>query len=326
MPQITMLKAINEALEEELQFDDRVVVLGEDVGFFGGCYGVTVGLYNKFGGERILDTPIAENTIVGAAVGMALGGLKPVPELMFADFAEIAFDEILNKMGKWKWMHGGHFDMPVTLRLPTGMLGGAGPEHSQSPQAFFMHSQGLYVVVPSTPYDAKGLLKQAIRGNDPVLYFEHKGLYGVKGEVPEEEYFIPFGVADIKREGDDITILATSKQVHTSLAAAETLAKENISVEVIDPRTLIPFDKEALLNSVKKTGHLIIVHEEPKTGGTGAEISAMVQEEAWADLKAPILRLGSPDVPCPHSVHLEDMMIPSEAQIIELVKESLAYK
>ena len=256
---------------------------------------------------------------------MALGGLKPVPELMFADFCEIAFDEILNKMGKWKWMHGGCFDMPVTLRLPTGMKGGSGPEHSQSPQGFFMHSQGLYVAVPSTPYDAKGLLKQAIRGNDPVLFFEHKELYGMKGEIPDEEYFIPFGVADVKREGKDVTILATSKQVHTALAAAAELEKEGVSAEVIDPRTLIPFDKETLFASLKKTGHLVIVHEEPKTGGTGAEIAAMVQEEAWADLKAPVLRLGSPDVPCPHSVHLEQMMIPSAEQIAELAKASLKY-
>ncbi len=325
MQKITMLKAINQALEEELRNDDRVVILGEDVGFFGGCYGVTTGLFQKFGGDRLIDTPITENTLIGAAVGMALGGLKPVPELMFADFCEIAFDEILNKMGKWKWMHGGYFDMPITLRLPTGMLGGAGPEHSQSPQAFFMHSQGLYVVVPSTPYDAKGLLKQAIRGNDPVLFFEHKGLYGMQGEVPDEEFFIPFGVADVKREGKDITILATSLQVHTALAAAEKLAAEGIEAEVIDPRTLIPFDKDTLFASVEKTGHLIIVHEEPKTGGTGAEIAAMVQEEAWRALKAPIMRLGSPDVPCPHSVHLEQMMIPSEEQIIEIAKASLNF-
>ncbi|MGD9570190.1 MAG: alpha-ketoacid dehydrogenase subunit beta [Sedimentibacter sp.] len=323
MQKITMLKAINQALDEELAFDERVVVFGEDVGYFGGCYGVTAGLFNKHGDLRVKDTPIAENTLVGAAVGMALGGLKPVPELMFADFAEIAFDEILNKMGKWKWMHGGCFDMPITLRLPTGMLGGAGPEHSQSTQGFFMHSQGLYLVVPSTPYDAKGLLKQAIRGNDPVLFFEHKGLYGMTGEVPEEEYFIPFGVADVKLKGTDVTVLATSLQVHTALAAAQELAKEGISVEVIDPRTLIPFDKATLFESIKKTGRLVIVHEEPKTGGTGAEIAAMVAEEAWFDLKAPIKRIGSPDVPCPHSVHLENMMIPSKEQIIAAVKETL---
>jgi len=252
---------------------------------------------------------------------MALGGIKAVPELMFADFCEIAFDEILNKMGKWKWMHGGCFEVPVTLRLPTGMLGGAGPEHSQSPQAFFMHSQGLYVLVPSNPADAMGLLKTAIRGNNPCLFFEHKALYGVMGEVPEEEYFVPFGVANVVCEGSDVTILATSLQVNTAAAAAKTLAAEGISAEVIDPRTLVPFDKEALFKSLAKTGKLLIVHEEPKTGGSGAEIAAMVCEEAFDMLKKPIIRIGCPDVPCPHSVHLEEMMIPSEAQIIEAVKK-----
>ena len=325
MQKITMLKAINQALDEELRNDERVIVFGEDVGLFGGCYGVTAGLFKKYGGERVMDTPISENTVIGAAIGMAITGLKPVPELMFADFAHIAFDEIVNKMGKWKWMHGGCFDMPVTLRLPTGMLGGAGPEHSQSMQGFFMHTQGLYLAVPSNPYDAKGLLKQAIRGNDPVLFFEHKDLYGMKGEVPEEEYFIPFGQACVKREGKDVTILGTSKQVNTALAAAERLAAEGISAEVIDPRTLIPFDKETLFNSVKKTGRLVIVHEEPKTGGTGAEIAAMVQEEIWKDLKAPIQRIGCPDVPIPQTVHLELMMIPSEEEIIDTVKSVLKY-
>ncbi|GHU65858.1 TPP-dependent acetoin dehydrogenase complex, E1 protein subunit beta [Clostridia bacterium] len=325
---ITLSQAINQALDEELAFDDRVVLFGEDIGVFGGCFGVTAGLYKKYGAERVKDAPISENTLVGASVGMALGGLKVAAELMFADFAEIAFDEILNKMGKWKWMHGGYdeFNIPVTLRLPTGMLGGSGPEHSQSPQAFFMHSQGLYVLVPSTPYDAKGLLKTAIRGNDPSLYFEHKVLYGLKGEVPEEEYFIPFGVADIKREGTDVTVLATSLQVHTALAAAEKLQAEGISIEVFDPRTLIPFDKEALFRSLDKTGRLVIVHEEPKTGGTGAEISAMVAEERLSSLKAPIVRVGAPDVPCPHSVHLEQWMIPSEERIIAAVKKTLEEK
>jgi pyruvate dehydrogenase E1 component beta subunit len=321
-----MLEAINQAMDEELANDERVTLIGEDIGIFGGCFGVTAGLLNKYGPERVIDTPIAENTLVGAAVGMALGGLKSVPELMFADFAEMTFDEIINKMGKWKWMHGGYeeMNMPVTLRLPTGMLGGSGPEHSQSPQAFFIHSQGLYVIVPSTPYDAKGLLKTAIRGNDPSVYFEHKVLYGMKGDVPDEEYFIPFGVADIKREGSDVTVLATALQVHTALAAAEKLDAEGISVEVIDPRTLVPFDKETLFKSLDKTGRLVIVHEEPKTGGCGAEISAIVAEEKVGALKSPIVRIGSPDVPCPHSVHLEQWMVPSEERIIEGVKKTLA--
>jgi pyruvate dehydrogenase E1 component beta subunit len=204
------------------------------------------------------------------------------------------------------------------------MLGGSGPEHSQSPQAYFIHSQGLYVIVPSTPYDAKGLLKTAIRGNDPSVYFEHKVLYGMKGDVPDEEYFIPFGVADVKREGSDVTVLATSLQVHTALSAAEKLADEGVSVEVIDPRTLVPFDKETLFKSLDKTGRLVIVHEEPRTGGTGAEISALVAEEKLSILKAPIVRIGAPDVPCPHSVHLEQWMIPNEDKIISGIRNVLA--
>ena len=323
---MTMLEAINKTIDEEMSQDSNVVVFGEDVGIFGGCFGVTAGILDKYGVERVIDFPIAENTLVGVSVGMALGGMKVVSELMFADFAEIAFDEILNKMGKWKWMHGGYDEMniPVTLRLPVGMLGGSGPEHSQSPQAFFMHSQGLYVVIPSTARDARGLLRTAIRGDDPVLFFEHKHLYGMAGDVPEEDFTIPFGVADVKREGKDVTVFATSLQVHTALAAAETLAKEGIEVEVIDPRTLIPFDKETLFKSIEKTGRLVIVHEEPRRGGTGAEICAMIAEEKPSVLKAPVQRVGSPDVPCPHSVYLEtNFMIPTEAKIIEAVKKTL---
>lgn len=324
MRKITMRDALNEALHEEMERDETTVLFGEDVAKFGGINKVTKGLYEKFGAPRVYDTPIAEATIVGAAVGMAITGqARPIPELQFGDFASIAFDEIFNKMGKWRFMHGGQMEMPVTLRLPIGIAGGAGPEHSQSPQALFMHGPGLQIVVPSSAYDAKGLLKTAIRDNNAVLFFEHKLLYDMKGEVPEEEYLIPFGEADVKREGADLTIIATAYQVHTALEAAEELAKEGIEAEVIDPRTLAPLDMNTILSSVRKTGRVLIVHEESKTGGSGAEIAAQIQEEALFDLETPIRRLGSPDVPIAQSIHLEQFYRPSKEKILEMTREMM---
>jgi acetoin:2,6-dichlorophenolindophenol oxidoreductase subunit beta len=322
---ISMREAIIEALTEEMERDEKTVLFGEDVGKFGGINAVTKGLYDKFGSKRVFDTPIAETTIVGAALGMAITGLRPIPELQFGDFVGVAFDEVFNKLGKWRYMHGGQMEVPVTLRLPIGIAGGAGPEHSQSPQAIFMHAPGIHIAIPSTPYDAKGLLKTAIRDNNAVLFFEHKLLYGMKGEVPEEEYLIPLGKADIKREGSDVTIIATALQVHTALNAAKTLEKEGIQVEVVDPRTLAPLDKETIFGSVRKTGRVLIVHEEPKTGGCGAEIAAQISEEALFDLHAPIRRIGSPDVPIAQSIYLEQFYRPSEEQIIEAIRELLEY-
>jgi acetoin:2,6-dichlorophenolindophenol oxidoreductase subunit beta len=322
---ISMREAIMEALTEEMERDEKTVLFGEDVGKFGGINAVTKGLYDKFGSKRVFDTPIAETTIVGAALGMAITGLRPIPELQFGDFVGVAFDEVFNKLGKWRYMHGGQMEVPVTLRLPIGIAGGAGPEHSQSPQAIFMHAPGIHIAIPSTPYDAKGLLKTAIRDNNAVLFFEHKLLYGMKGEVPEEEYLIPLGKADIKREGSDVTIIATALQVHTALNAAKTLEKEGIQVEVVDPRTLAPLDKETIFGSVRKTGRVLIVHEEPKTGGCGAEIAAQISEEALFDLHAPIRRIGSPDVPIAQSIYLEQFYRPSEEQIIEAIRELLEY-
>ncbi|MRG85236.1 alpha-ketoacid dehydrogenase subunit beta [Salinibacillus xinjiangensis] len=327
MRKITMREAIIEGLHEEMERDDQKVLFGEDVGKFGGINAITRGLYERFGGERVFDTPIAESTIVGAALGMAITGLRPIPELQFGDFVGIAFDEVFNKLGKWRYMHGGTMEVPVTLRAPIGMAGGAGPEHSQSPQALFMHAPGVHIAIPSTPYDAKGLLKTAIRDNNAVLFFEHKLLYDTKGEVPEaeDEYLIPLGQADVKREGSDVTIIATALQVQTSLQAAEKLANEGIDVEVIDPRTLAPLDKETLLSSVQKTGRVLIVHEESKTGGSGAEIAAQISEEALFDLEAPVKRIGSPDVPIAQSLHLEPYYRPSEKQITDAVHELLEY-
>lgn len=325
MANITMAQALNAAILEEMERDETLVISGENVGKYAGVFKVTANVYEKFGAKRAIDTPIAEATIIGTAVGMALGGMKVCAELMYADFVDCAMDEIFDKLGKWRYMHGGYFDIPVTVRLPVGIAGGAGPEHGRSTQAQFMNSQGLYIVIPSTPYDAKGLMKYALRGKNPVLFFEPKTLYGIKGEVPDEEYMIPFGVADIKREGTDVTIVATARQVVTSLAAAEKLAKEGISVEVLDPRTLIPFDKEALFKSLKKTGRLVIAHEEAKTGGTGAEIAALVAEEMLLDMKAPIRRVAAPDVPIAQSIHLEKYYIPSEEQIMDAVKDVLKF-
>ncbi len=325
MAKMMMLEAINKTLEQEMNRDERVVVMGEDVGIFGGCFGVTAGLLDKFGEERIIDFPIAENTLIGANVGMALGGMKVVSELMFADFAEMTYDEILNKMGKWKWMHGGwpEFNTPVVLRLPTGMVGGSGPEHSQSNQNLFMGAQGLYVVVPSNAGDAVGLLRTAIRGEDPVLFFEHKMLYGMEAEVPDDpDYCIPFGQANVCREGKDVTVVATALQVTTAMQAAEQLAAEGIDCEVIDPRTLVPFDKETLFASVRKTGKLVVCHEDPKTGGTGEFIAAMIVEEDPSMLTKPIEIVSCPDVPNPHSVYLETTFcIPTVERLVAGIKK-----
>lgn len=321
---LSMQEAIGAVLDEEMERDNSIIYFGEDVQT-GGTFGAAKGLLEKYGIERVFDTPIAEATICGAALGMALMGLRPVVELGFADFFSVAFDEIYNKLGKWNWMHGGIFDLPVTIRLPVGIAGGAGPEHSQSPQALFLHSQGLYVVVPSSPYDARGLLKTAIRDPNPVLFFEHKLLYHMKEEIPGDDYTIPLGKARVKREGEDITVIGIALQVHTCLNAAKILQEEGISLEVIDPRTLIPLDKETILHSVKKTGKLIIVHEEPKRGGAGAELAAIMAEEALFDLDAPIVRIGGPDVPIAQNIHLEPYYRPSEERIMVKARELMEY-
>jgi pyruvate/2-oxoglutarate/acetoin dehydrogenase E1 component len=326
MAQISMREAINTALAEEMARDDTVVLFGEDVGKFGGVFGVTKGLLDRFGSKQVFDTPIAEKTIIGAALGMAITGLRPVPELQFGDFVGLAFDEIYNKLGKWKWMHGGTMQVPVTVRLPIGIAGGAGPEHSQSPQALFIGAPGLYIAVPSNPADAKGMLKTAIRENNPVLYFEHKVLYSKRGEVPDGEHLVPVGRGVIKREGADVTIIATSICVHTAMQAAEALAKEGIDVEVFDPRWLAPLDEEMLLSSVKKTGRVMIVHEEAKTGGTGAELSALIAEKALFWLRAPIKRLGAPDVPIAQSLHLESFYRPTLDDICTAARELKAFR
>jgi len=320
MAEKTYSQAINEALEEEMRRDEKVYILGEDVGAFGGCFGVTTGLLEKFGAERVLDAPISETAIMGSAVGAAVAGLRPVPEIMFVDFVGVCLDELLNQAAKMHYMFGGKAKVPLTLRMACGAGVGAAAQHSQSLEAFMCHIPGLKVVMPATAADAKGLLKSAIRDDNPVIYLEHKALLGVTGEVPEGEYTIPLGKADIKREGKDVTILAYSMMLHKALAAAETLALEGIEAEVIDPRTLVPFDKETLYKSIEKTGRLVIVHEAVKQGGFGGEIAAMVAEECFDFLDASIKRVAAPFAPIPFASNLEAAYIPDEAKIIEAVK------
>lgn len=323
MAEMTYSQAINEALREEMRRDENVYIMGEDVGVFGGCFGVTTGLIEEFGPDRVLDSPISETAIMGAAVGAAVAGLRPVPEIMFNDFVGVCMDEVVNQTAKMRYMFGGKAKVPLTLRTACGAGVGAAAQHSQSLEAWLCHTPGLVVIMPSTAADAKGLLKSAIRDDNPVMFLEHKLLYGVGGEVPDGEYTIPIGKADIKRVGKDVTILAYSMMLHKALAAAETLALEGIEAEVIDPRTLIPFDKETLYKSIEKTGRLVIVHEAVKQGGFGGEIAAMVAEECFDNLDAPIKRVAAPFTPIPFTSGLEAAYIPDEAKIVEAVKSIL---
>jgi len=335
MRHMTLSEAIREALREEMLRDETVFLIGEDIGVehgFGGPFGVTKGLAEEFGHERIRDTPISESAIIGVAIGAAMMGMRPVAEVQYGDFIFCAMDQVVNQAAKLRYMSGGQVKLPLVIRIPTGATG-RGAQHAQSLEAFFIHAPGLKVVAPSTPYDAKGLLKTAIRDDNPVIFFEHKLLYGSKGyrsekgglelasAVPEGEYLIPLGVADVKRKGDDVTMVAKLLMVHRSLAAAEKLQEEGISAEIIDPRTLVPFDKEMVVNSVKRTGRLVIVEEDTRIGGWGAEVSAVVAEEAMDHLDAPIKRVSAFDTPIPASPPLESYVIPSEQRIIETVRE-----
>ena len=320
MATMNFRQAVNEALRLEMVRDPNVYVAGEDVGVFGGCFGVTQGLLEAFGEKRVRDTPITESAIIGTGVGAAIAGLRPVVELMFVDFIGVALDQLYNQAAKMRYMFGGKATIPMVVRAPCGGGMSAAAQHSQCLEAWFMHVPGLKVVIPSTPYDAKGLLISSIRDDNPVVFLEHKLLYEIEGEVAEGEYAIPLGQADIKREGKDATVVATARMVHLALSAADKLSAEGISVEVIDPRTLSPLDEETILESVRKTHHLAIVHEEVKFAGSGAEIAAMVAEKAIEYLDGPILRLGAPFAPIPFSPVLEQEYIPSEEKIIQTVK------
>ena len=320
MPTITYSKAINQALEEEMRRDENVILYGQDVAVWGGIFKVTEGLLEKFGSERVFDTPISENVLVGAGVGAATMGLRPVVELQFADFIFTAGDEVFFKAGMWRFMHGGAFKVPLVVRCPSGGSG-FGPEHSACPEAFVMHTPGLLCVVPSTPEDAKGLLKAAIRSDNPVMYFEHKLLYATRGEVPDGDYTTPFGKAVVRRQGDAVTIVAWQDMLRRSLAAADRLSKEGIEVEIVDPRTLNPFDRDTIIESVKKTGACMVVEEAYRTLGVGAEIGAMLAEHALPYLDKPFKRLAIPDVPLPTAQQLVDHVVPSVDTIYKAVKD-----
>jgi len=324
MRKIRYREALREALREEMQRDPRVFVIGEDIGRYGGAYAVTQGLLQEFGPKRIIDAPMSEAIIVGAALGAAIVGGRPVAEIMYIDFATLAMDQIVNQAAKLHCMFGGQLMAPLVIRTQQGTGRGAGPQHSQSLEAWFAHVPGLKVVMPATSFDAKGLLKSAIRDNNPVMFIEHKGLYALEGEVPEDEYTIPLGVADIKRPGNNVTLIAYSYMVHTALAVAQELSQIGISAEVVDLRTLVPLDMDALVTSVTKTRRAVVVHEASLFGGFGAEIAASLQEKLFNILAAPVRRLGGLHVPLPAHSQLEKQVVPNGAQIVQVVKEMVS--
>lgn len=316
MPEITYLEAIRQALWEEMKRDERVFILGEDIGRYGGAFGVTTGMLDEFGPERIRETPISEPTIVAAAIGASLLGMRPVAEIMFMDFVLLTLDQLGNQAAKMRYMFGGKANVPIVVRMPAGSGTGAAAQHSQSLESLLMHLPGLKVVMPSTPYEAKGLLLTAIRDPNPVCFVEHKLLYKTKGEVPAGEYTLPFGVADIKRTGKDLTVVANNIMVLKTLVVAEKLAKEGFDIEVIDPRTLVPLDRETIINSVCKTGRLLVIHEACQTGGWAGEvIASIVSSRAFGYLDAPIRRLAGKDCPIPYNRGLERAAVPQEEDI-----------
>lgn len=334
MAEMSIAEALRQAIREEMARDPRVFCIGEDIGIkggFGGAFTVTLGLSEEFGHERILDTPISEAGIVGVAIGAAMAGLRPIADVQYGDFLFCAMDQLANQAAKMTYMSGGTVKVPMVMRAPVGATS-RGPQHAQSLEAFFTHIPGLKVLAPSTAYDAKGLLKSAVRDDNPVLIFEHKLLYGSKGprsergalspigEVPDEEYLVPIGEGIIRREGSDVTVVGKLLTMYRALAAAEQLAQEGIEAEVIDPRTLVPLDKELILESVRKTGRLVIVEEDNLTGGWAADVAAIVAEEAFFWLDAPIKRVSAPDTPAPFAPVMEQFYVPSVERVIEAVK------
>lgn len=327
MPEMTYRDALNLALKEEMLRDPSMVIWGEDVAFYEGSFKVTRGLLAEFGERRVKDTPISENTIVGVAIGAAMGGLRPVVELMTVNFAFLAMDQIINHMTKIRYMFGGQVNLPMVIRAPGGGGSQLAAQHSQSLETFFMHTPGMYVAVPATPADAKGLLKSAIRNENPVMFLEHELLYNSKGDVSDDpELLIPFGKCDIKRSGKDVTIVAYSRMTILALAAAEELAKENIACEVVDLRTLSPLDTETFVQSVKKTGRAVVVEECWRTCGLGAEIATRIYDHCFDSLLSPVQRVSGLDVPMPYSRKLEKLCIPQVEDIVKAVKEALAAK
>jgi len=322
MASVNVRWAINSALKEEMERDERVFLAGEDLGKAGGIFGVTRGLYEQFGEWRVKDTPLSEAAIAGLAVGAAAAGLRPVIEIMFDDFITIAMDQICNQAAKMRYLYGENFKLPIVVRTLCGTGFRAGSHHSQSLEAWFIHTAGLKVVMPSNAYDAKGLLKAAIRDDNPVIYMEHKSLFPYKSDVPDEDYIVPLGVADVKRIGEDVTVVATGLMVQKALAAADKLAEEGISIEVVDPRTLSPLDEDTILDSIRKTGRLVVVHEAVKPCGFGAEVAAIAAEKAIEYLEAAVKRVTAPFTPIPFGP-AEDYYTPQEEDIIEAVRETM---
>ena len=322
MREITYLEAVREALWQEMKRDERVFIIGEDVGVYGGAFGVTRGMVEEFGEERVRDTPISEYGIAGAITGAALTGMRPVGEIMFMDFTTLAMEQLVNQAAKMRFMFGGTIEVPFVLRCPAGSGTGAAAQHSQSLENWFVHVPGLKVVMPSTPYDVKGLLLASIHDPNPVIFVEHKLLYKIKGPVPEEPYDLPLSVADVKRQGRDLTIVATSIMVQRALEAAEQLAEQGIEVEVVDPRTLKPLDEDTIIQSVSKTGRVLIVHEAGRTGGYGGELAAVIAgSEAFDYLDAPIVRLAGRDMPIPYNRTLEYHTVPQVEDILDAAQD-----
>ncbi len=318
MRTITYSQAIYETVRQEMERDPNVILIGEDVGTFGGVWGVSGDLMKLFGEDRVRDTPISETAIIGAALGAAMMGLRPIAEIMFGDFLPVAGDQLVNQLAKARYMSGGKAQVPVTVRVTTGAPGSAAAQHSQSPEGWYMNVPGLKIAVPATTADAKGLLRTAIRGEDPVLFFEHKMLYATKGEVPDDRDFaVPFGRAAVRREGKDVTIVAIGGMLPKALEAADILAKEGIEAEVVDPRTLVPLDKDTILASVRKTSRVVIAHEAHKRLGPGAEIAAVIAEDGIGYLDGPIVRVAAKNVPLPYSPELENFVLPGVADIVE---------
>jgi 2-oxoisovalerate dehydrogenase E1 component beta subunit len=319
-----MIQALNDALKVEMRNDDRVVILGEDVGTLGGVFRVTVGLIEEFGADRVIDTPLSEGGIIGTAIGMALYGMRPVPEIQFADFIYPAFDQIVNELAKYRYRSGGQYYCPMVIRTPYGGGIKGGHYHSQSNEAYFIHTPGLKVVTPSNPYDAKGLLISAIRNDDPIIFMEPKRIYrAAKGEVPEGEYTVPLGKAKRLKEGDQVTVISYGAMLHEALQAAEQAETEGLRCDVIDLRTLLPLDIDTIIESVKKTGRAVVVHEAPRTCGFGAELAALIMEKAFVYLEAPVKRITGFDTPFPYT--LENYYLPDASRILSGIRETVRF-
>jgi len=324
MAQLTYLEAIRQGILEEMERDPSVFCIGEDIGIYGGAFKVTEGFIDRFGPERVIDTPIAESAIVGAAFGASLTGMRPVAEFQFMDFISCAMNQISNMVAKTHYLWGA--PAPLVLRGPSGGCVHGGPFHSQNPEMCFVHNPGLKVVCPATAYDAKGLIKASIRDNNPVVFFEHKFLYRrIKEDIPADDYIVPIGKARVAREGDDISVITYAAMVHTALEAAETLAKEGIDVEIVDLRTLAPLDREAIVQTVRKTNKVIVLHEDTKTGGIAGEIAAIINEEAFEDLDGPVVRITALDTPVPFSPPQEERFLPHVRDLIEKARWLKAY-